>query len=89
MAIAQKFPWGKYQTFADIGTAEGCLPVQVARAHPHLSGIGVDLPLLAPIFEAYVHAAGLSERLRFQAGDFFTDPMPQADVLVMGHILHD
>jgi hypothetical protein len=36
-----------------------------------------------------VHAAGLSERLRFQAGDFFTDPMPQADVLVMGHILHD
>ena len=32
---------------------------------------------------------GLSERLSFTAGDFFADPLPQADVLVMGHILHD
>jgi len=23
------------------------------------------------------------------AGDFFADPLPRADVLVMGHILHD
>ncbi len=40
MAIAQKFPWEKYRTFADIGTAEGCLPVQVAMAHPYLVGGG-------------------------------------------------
>jgi hypothetical protein len=32
---------------------------------------------------------GLGERLRFTAGDFFADPLPKADVLVMGHILHD
>ena len=42
-----------------------------------------------PHFEAYVVAQGLSDRLRFQAGDFFADPLPRADVLVMGHILHD
>jgi O-methyltransferase domain len=29
------------------------------------------------------------DRLSFTAGDFFTDSLPQADVLVMGHILHD
>jgi hypothetical protein len=27
--------------------------------------------------------------LRFYPGDFFEDPLPAADVLVMGHILHD
>jgi hypothetical protein len=88
-AIAQRFPWHKYRTFADVGTAEGCLPVQVALAHPHLAGVGFDLPPLGPIFDEYVASFGLQERLRFQAGDFFADPLPSADVLVMGHVLHD
>jgi hypothetical protein len=89
IAIAQHFPWARYRTFADIGTAEGCLPVQVALAHPHLTGIGYDLPPLGPIFTDFVAACGLAERLRFQAGDFFHDPLPSVDVLVMGHVLHD
>ena len=31
----------------------------------------------------------LDDRLRFYSGDFFEDDLPSADVLVMGHILHD
>jgi O-methyltransferase domain/Dimerisation domain len=89
MAIAQKFPWGNYKTFIDIGAAQGGLPVQVALANKHLTGGGFDLPLIRPIFEKYVDENGLSDRLRFIEGDFFNDPLPEADVLVMGHILHD
>ncbi|HEY8490746.1 MAG TPA: methyltransferase [Dehalococcoidia bacterium] len=88
-AIAARFPWRSYRTFADIGTAQGGLPVQVALAHPHLSGIGFDLPPVGPIFTEYVASFGLQDRLRFLPGDFFADPLPSADVLVMGHILHD
>ena len=88
-AMAQRFPWSQYKTFIDVGTAQGGLPVQIARAHAHLTGGGFDLPPVGPIFEEYVASFGLSERLQFHAGDFFTDPMPTADVLVMGHILHD
>jgi hypothetical protein len=88
-AIAAKFPWGRYRTFVDVGCAQGGLPVQVALAHPHLSGGGFDLPAVQPVFEQYVASFGLSERLRFRAGSFFDDPVPSADVLVMGHILHD
>lgn len=87
--IARQFSWGKYRTFADVGTAQGCLPVQVALAHPHLTGIGFDLPPLGPIFDEYVASFGLQDRLRFQGGDFLTDPLPEADVLVMGRVLHD
>ena len=88
-AIAQKFPWKDYRTLADVGAAQGAIPVQVALAHPALTGWGFDLPVVRPIFEEYVASFGLSDRLRFQPGDFFADPLPGADVLVMGHILHD
>ena len=54
-----------------------------------MGGGGFDLPPIEPLFDEYVAAAGLSDRLSFQAGDFFADDLPQADVLVMGRILHD
>ncbi|MGH3902407.1 MAG: methyltransferase [Pseudonocardiaceae bacterium] len=87
-AIVAKFPWQDYGSVIDIGCAEGAVPVQIALAHKHITGGGFDLPPLGPFFDAYVAGFGLSERLSFTAGDFFTDPLPQADVLVMGHILH-
>jgi len=36
-----------------------------------------------------VESHGLSGRVRFQPGDFFTQELPRVDVLTMGHILHD
>ena len=89
IAIAELFPWDRYKTVMDIGTAEGCLPVQVALRHPHLSGGGFDLPAVGPIFDRHVTSFGLTDRLRFHPGDFFTDALPTADVIVMGHLLHD
>lgn len=88
-AIAAKFPWHRYESFVDIGSAQGCVPVQIALAHPHLIGGGFDLPNLAPTFDTYVTARGLSDRVRFFAGDFFVDPLPAADVMIMGRVLHN
>jgi hypothetical protein len=89
ITIANKFPWDRHETFVDLGAAQGGLPVQVALAHEHLSGGGFDLPPVGPVFEEYVESHGLGDRLRFYPGNFFTDPLPATDVLVMGHILHD
>ncbi len=88
-AITAKFPWRDYRSFIDVGCAQGGLPVHVALGHTHLQGTGFDLPAVRPIFEEYVTGFGLSSRLRFQEGSFMTGPLPSADVLVMGHILHD
>jgi hypothetical protein len=88
-AMAAKFPWRDYATFVDIGCAQGGVPVGLALAHDHLRGGGFDLPVVRPIYERYVRSHGLEERLGFWEGDFFADPLPTADVLVMGHILHD
>jgi O-methyltransferase domain/Dimerisation domain len=87
--LAAKFPWQDYRTVIDVGTAQGCLPVQIAHAHPHITGGGLDLPSMKPYFEGYVREHGFSERLRFFPGDFLQDRLPGADVLVFGRVLHN
>lgn len=88
-AIAEKFPWNNYKAVVDVGGAQGGLLVQLGLAHPHLTGTNFDLAVVGPIFEEYVAANGLKDRLRFKTGDFFKEPLPSADVITMGHILHD
>ena len=88
-ALAAQFPWQEYGTVIDIGCAEGAVPAHIAMAHEHITGGGFDLPPLEPIFNEYVAGLGLGDRLSFTPGDFFAGPLPEADVLVMGHILHD
>src|SRR3954469_10147987 len=34
-ALARKFPWSQYQSFVDIGVAQGALPVVLAQTHGH------------------------------------------------------
>jgi hypothetical protein len=81
--IATTFPWDRYQTVIDVGCAEGCVPAQIALAHEHISGGEVDLPPVEPLFDAYVAQAGLGERLRFHAGGFFADPLPDRGALIV------
>ncbi len=89
MAIARKFAWGSHRSFVDIGTAQGDLAVQIALAQPHLKGAGFDLPEVGPVFEDYVVENKVEDRVSFVPGNFFNDPFPTADVILMGHILHD
>jgi len=89
IAIAKKFSWKKYKTFVDVGGAQGGVAVQIALAHKHLTGRNFDLPAVGPVFDEYVRSFKLQDRLMFVPGDFFKDPLPQADVMIMGHILHD
>ncbi len=87
--MSRAFPWADYTSVIDIGTAQGCLPVQVALAHDHLVGGGFDLPPDGVYFDEYVASFGLNDRLRFFGGNYMTDELPRADVLVMGNILCD
>jgi SAM-dependent methyltransferase len=86
--IASRFPWKRFRTFVDVGAAQGALPVRVALTHPHLSGASYDLPPVGPIFEEYVESFGLADRLRFIPGDMNEGPLPGADVISFGHVMH-
>lgn len=89
MTIAHKFDWKPYSTVVDVGAAQGDLISQITLANPHLSGTGMDLPQVGPIFEDYIAENGLAGRVNFHPGSFFEVDIPKADVVTMGHILHD
>jgi hypothetical protein len=88
-ALAEKFDFSKYKTLCDVGGATGQLSIMVASRHPHMHCTSFDLPVVEPIAKRTIEAAGLSERVTAVGGDFFADPLPNADVITMGLILHD
>ena len=88
-AFAAKFNFAPYKTLCDIGGATGLLCIEAAKRHPHLTCTSFDLPPVAPVAQKHIDAAGLGARIRTAAGDFFEDPLPPADIITMGMILHD
>ncbi|REE94793.1 methyltransferase [Thermomonospora umbrina] len=88
-AIAGGFAWERVGTVADIGCADGSLLARLLTAHPHLRGIGFDLPAGVSGFRRTVARHGLEDRARFEAGDFRAGPLPRADALLFAHILID
>ena len=88
-AFADKFDFSRYATICDVGGASGQLSMIVARRHPHLRCTSVDLPAATAIAERKIAAAGLADRVSARALDFFAEPLPKADVITMGMILHD
>ncbi|MFC5723483.1 methyltransferase [Streptomyces gamaensis] len=81
--------WDGYRSVLDVGGCRGNMAAQIVTAHPRLAGHVFDLPQLAPLFDARMAELGTTDRVTFHAGDFFTDPLPQADIVVLGHALHD
>jgi precorrin-6B methylase 2 len=88
-ALAQTFDFSRYKTLCDVGGATGQLSCMVAAANPHMRCTSFDLPQVGPIATRKIEQAGLADRVTAVAGDFFVDPLPQADVITMGRILHD
>ncbi len=88
-ALAEKFDFSRYQTLCDVGGATGQLSCMVAAANPHMRCTTADLPEVEPIAQRYIERAGLSDRVQTAVVDFFKDPLPKADVITMGMILHD
>jgi len=89
LQLAEKFDFSRYNTVCDVGGATGVLSIILASRHPHLQCISFDLPVVAPIAARAIERAGFADRISTASGDFFTDPLPTADVVTMGLILHD
>jgi predicted O-methyltransferase YrrM len=88
-ALADKFDFSRWKTLCDVGGATGLLAIEVARRHPKIHCTSFDLPPVEPIAKRSIAAAGMSGRVATAVGDFFRDPLPKADVITMGMILHD
>jgi hypothetical protein len=88
-AFAEKFDFSRYQTLCDVGGATGQLSMIVAERHPHLRCVTTDMPAVTAIAARKIAIAGFSDRVSARAVDIFSEPLPNADVITMGMILHD
>ncbi len=89
MAFAKQFDFSSINTLTDAGGSAGYLSIMVAKENPHMSCISFDLPPVDPIAESTIKKFQLEDRVKSKSGNFFTEPIPSADLIVMGNILHD
>jgi 2-polyprenyl-3-methyl-5-hydroxy-6-metoxy-1,4-benzoquinol methylase len=89
LAFAEKFDFSKYKTMLDVGGADGALSTIVAQRHANMRCTSYDLPPVEPIAQRRIAKSKVADRVSTASGDFFTNPLPNADVVVMSHILHD
>jgi len=87
--LIRAFDWARHGSVLDVGGCRGNLVGRVLAAYPHLSGAVFDLPPMAAPFRAHTAALGAGDRATFHGGDFFRDELPTADVVVLGHVLHN
>jgi acetylserotonin N-methyltransferase len=88
-AVIAAFDLSGFTHMVDVGGATGHLVIEACRCYPQLQGTIFDLPAVIPVSLAYVSKAGMDRQVQAVAGNFFTDPLPQADLYALGRILHD
>ncbi len=89
MAFSQVFDFSGYKTLVDVGGSAGLLSLMVAKHQAHMNCTTWDLPPVEPIANATIQQFQLADRVKTGKGDFFKDAIPEADIIVMGNILHD
>ena len=88
ITLARKFNFGNYKTLADIGGADGSLSIQVALNHAGIHCTTFDLPPVEPLAKNKIAHFHLQDRIMVASGDFLKDDLPEAEIIVMGNILH-
>ncbi|WP_339707189.1 methyltransferase [Algoriphagus aquimarinus] len=89
MTFAKKFDFSPYKTLTDAGGSAGYLSLMVAKENPHMTCTCFDLPPVEPIAKETIKNLHLEDRVKAESGNFFVDPIPAADIIAMGNILHD
>jgi acetylserotonin N-methyltransferase len=76
-AVVAAFDLSRFHRLIDLGGGTGHLTEAARARYPNLEAAVFDLPAVAEMFHGTI------------AGDFFTDPLPPADLYSLGQILHD
>ncbi len=76
-AVAAAFDLSGFHRLIDLGGASGHLAEAVREQYPQMQAHVFDLPEVAKLYPGTI------------AGDFFSDPLPEADLYSVGRILHD
>jgi acetylserotonin N-methyltransferase len=75
--VAAAFDLSRFHRLIDLGGASGHLVEAIRERYPQIDAQVFDLPEVARLYPDTI------------PGDFFVDPLPEADLYSLGRILHD
>jgi len=87
--IVRVFNLNRFRNLVDLGGGTGHLAIAACERYGNLRGTVFDLPVVVEHARAEIAESRAAGRLCVEAGDFFTDPLPPADLYAVGRILHD
>jgi SAM-dependent methyltransferase len=88
-SVAAGYDFSEIRTVVDVGGGRGNLLAAILRGHGHLQGTLFELPAVAAGAKATLDAAGVTDRCKVVAGDFFHAVPADADCYVLANVLHD
>ena len=88
--IADRFDFAPHRCIMDVAGGPGGQSIAIGVKHPHLRGVITDLEPVCVVARENIAASGLNDRFTAVAADLLAGPYPLgADVILLGHILHD
>lgn len=87
--LAERLPLHGARLLLDVGGGTGLYSIAFLQKNPGLRAIVWDRPEVLKVAAEMACAHGVADRLECRAGDMFTDPVPQADVMLLSNVLHD
>ncbi|XP_056294125.1 acetylserotonin O-methyltransferase [Pseudoliparis swirei] len=86
--VVTAFDLSPFNSICDLGGCSGALAKQCTSAYPQCTVTIFDLPNVVHMSKKHF-VTGADERISFREGDFFKDPLPEADLYILARILHD
>ena len=88
--VLDAYPFAQHRVHLDIGGGDGTFVTAVAVKFPALTFKLFDLPAVAEVAKARIHAANLDSRIEVFGGSFLSDALPRgADIITLLRIIHD
>jgi acetylserotonin N-methyltransferase len=84
-SVVAAFDLSPFNRLVDLGGATGHLPMAAAARYPNIEAAVFDLPPVIEVAREFTKGS----RVELIPGDFFSDPLPPADLYALGRILHD
>ena len=80
---------GKARSLLDVGGASGSYTIAFLKASPGMKATLFDRPAVIPMARKRLAEAGVSDRVRLVAGDFYRNELPEGhDLALLSAIIH-
>ena len=88
-AVLRAYDFSRFQTLTDVGGGSGAFIAALLKRHPQLQGTLFDRRVAIDASTEVLRAAGVDERCKRAAGNFFDSVPGGSEAILLSRVLHD